>query len=155
MIRQGRLVFLVVGFVVMSWLCWKWFLSPEAHISNTLFAIVDAAESSDTRQLLSHFSEEYVNQHLVGSQSVGDFIRNRLAMVDRLDISLEDLKVDVVSDVATTQFDIVVFALKEGERYLMVGTPFQPVQVKALFIKVGSEWKLSDAVEFSARDPQG
>ena len=154
MIRKGRLAFGVAGFVVISWLCWKWFLSPEADISNTVSAIVYAAESSDTEQLLSHFSQELVNQRLVGGQSVGDFIRHRLSMVDRLDISLEDLKVDVVSNVATTQFDMVVSALKEGERYLIFGTPFQPVQIKALFIKDGSTWKLSEAVEFFARESQ-
>lgn len=133
----GGAAALLVGFFA-----WEWYLSPQARVARFIDRVAGAAEDEDTALLLSSFSPEYSDFRSLDYESLAGLIERGFERVDRLNITIEGVRVEVAGDQATAIFGLTVVAIRGEERYLLVGAPMQPEKLEVELRRESGEWKI-------------
>ena len=142
---RGVRILVVATLVVGSYVSWTAFLSPRARVSRTLDAVAEAAESVRAEEFLEHFETDY-EDYLHGSKEVlAARVRESFPRVDRMNVTLRDLRVEVEGAEAVATFDLTVVAFRGEQRYVALGTPFQPERIRARLRKESVGWRLVGA----------
>ena len=127
----------IVGF----YFSWTMFLSPEARVERTIKATAAAAEEVDAATFLSFFDVSYSDYMHEDRATFAERIADAFARVDRLNVTIQAMDVNV-DDGAAARFELVVVAFRGEDRMVVVGTPFQPELVRATLTGDGSAWKI-------------
>lgn len=142
---MGRNGWAIVGFataLVVSYVAWTWLLSPEARVKNVIHSAAAAAEDVDTETFLSYFAPDY-SDYLHGDRSAfAERVDEAFSRVDRLNVTVQSVDVAVDDEDAAVRFELVVVAFRGDDRFVAVGTPFQPEVVAATMKHDGSSWKI-------------
>jgi hypothetical protein len=129
--------------IVVAYFSWTMFLSPEARVERIIDGAAAAAESVDTAAFLSHFDASY-SDYLHGDRATfAERIEDAFARVDRLNVTVQAMEVEVDGDTATATFELVVVAFRGDDRMVVVGTPFQPEIVIATLAHDGAAWTIA------------
>lgn len=139
---RGRLLLVIVSGLLLGFFAWEWYLSPEARVRRFLARAAKAAEEKDAARLRSCLSTEFSSDRGLDYASLADRVERGFTQVDRLNVTLENARVEVESDSATATFDLTVVAVRGQERYLLVGAPMQPEKLVTQLIREGGEWKI-------------
>lgn len=139
----GLAVALLVGFFA-----WEWYLSPRARVTRTLSSAASAAEEVDADGVLSFLTPDYSDYVHPSREALESRLREGFERLDRANVTLSAIDVEVDGDEATARFDLVVVAIRGEERYVVVGTPFQPEKVTATLVRGPEGWRIQ-AVERS------
>jgi hypothetical protein len=142
-----KLIVVSAAALLVSYLAWEWYLSPQARIEHFLVRIAAAAEEKDTDTLLSAFSQEYSDIRGQNYETLADTIEQGFEKVDRLNITLEAVRSEVAGDEAKASFDLIVVGVRGEERYLLVGRPMAPEKMRVALIKEAGEWKIMEVVQ--------
>lgn len=139
--RNGWAIVGIAAAIVVSYVAWTWFLSPEARVKNVIHSAAAAAEEVDTETFLSYFASDY-SDYLHGERSVfAERVEEAFSRVDRLNVTVQSADVSVDGEDAAVRFELVVVAFRGDDRFVAVGTPFQPEVVSATLTHDGSSWK--------------
>ena len=136
----GIVAFAIV--LVVAFFAWEWFLSPEARVSRTLNAAAAAAEAVDAAGLSSFLAPDYSDYRHADRAAIEKMIASAFERVDRLNVTLRAIDVVVNGDEATARFDLVVVAFQGEDRYVVVGTPFEPEKIESTLKREPDGWKL-------------
>jgi hypothetical protein len=128
--------------LLISFLAWEWYLSPAARVERTLRRAGEAAEEKDTEGLLSCLSRDYSDFRNPDYASLSEQLREGFDRVDRLNVTLKGVRVEVESDQATASFDLTVVAIRGEQRFLLVGTVTVPERLRAELRREEGEWKV-------------
>lgn len=140
--KKGWLIVVGVLAVPLAFFLWEWVLSPEARVTRTLKAVAAAAEAADADEFLSHLSEDYTDYLHPDRETLSERLREGFDRIDRLNVTLSSIDVDASGAEATARFDLVVVAIRGEERYVAVGTPFDPERLTARFEKT-DRWRMT------------
>ncbi len=135
----------IVGFaaaLLLGYVAWDRYLSPEARVRRTLESAAAAAEAVDVEALLSHFSSDYADFMHASRGAFEATTRESFGRVDRLNVTVDTLEIDVEGTEASVTFDAVVVAIRGEERYVVVGTPFEPERLNAHLRREEGGWKV-------------
>ena len=58
--------------------------------------------------------------------------------------SLLAVRAEVEGEVATATFELMVVGIRGEERYLLVGRPMQPENLKVSLVKESGDWKIAE-----------
>ncbi len=139
--KAGAIVGLAAA-LLLGYVAWDRYLSPEARVRRTLEGAAAAAEAVDVEALLSYFSSDYADFMHANRAAFEAMVRESFGRVDRLNATVDTLEVDVEGTEARVTFDAVVVAIRGEERYVVLGTPFQPERLKAHLRRDGGGWKV-------------
>ena len=142
---MGNKGFLVVGFaaaLLVSFFSWEWFLSPEARVKRALSSAAEAAEAVDVDTVLFFVADDYEDFVHPDRSSLEARVRESFERVDRLNVTLKGIEVEVEADRALAKFDLIVVAIRGEERYVVVGTPFEPDKVNATLERSEGAWRI-------------
>lgn len=142
---MGNKGFLVVGFaaaLLVSFFSWEWFLSPEARVKRALSSAAEAAEAVDVDTFLFFVADDYEDFVHPDRSSLEARVRESFERVDRLNVTLKEIEVEVEADRALAKFDLIVVAIRGEERYVVVGTPFEPDKVNATLERSEGAWRI-------------
>jgi hypothetical protein len=128
--------------LLVFYLAWEWYLSPQARIERFLGRAAEAAEEKDTDTLISAFSREYSDFRGMNYETLADLIDRGFEDVDRLNVSLESVRAEVEADEANATFDLIVVGIRGQERYLLIGRPMQPEKIRVELRKESGDWKI-------------
>jgi hypothetical protein len=135
----------IVGFaaaLLFGYVAWDRYLSPEARVRRTLQSAAAAAEAADVEALLSHFSSDYADFTHASRAAFEAMARESFGRVDRLNVTVDTVEIDVEGTEARATFDALVVAVRGEERYVVLGTPFQPERLNAHLRRDGGGWKI-------------
>jgi hypothetical protein len=133
--------------LLVSYLAWEWYLSPQARIERFLGRVAAAAETKDRDRLLSAISPEYSDFRGQTYETLAQTIDQGFAKLDRLNITLEGVRAEVVGNEAKASFDLIVIAVRGQERYPLVGRPMVPEKMRVSLIKEAGAWKIVEVVQ--------
>jgi hypothetical protein len=68
--------------------------------------------------------------------------RESFGRIDRLNVTVDTIEIDVEGTEARATFDAVVVAIRGEERYVVLGTPFEPERLNARLRREGGGWKI-------------
>lgn len=139
---KGWLIVVAAASLLLGFFAWEWVLSPRARIQRTLSAVAEAAEATDVDRFVSHLTEDYHDDLNPTREALADRLREGFARVDRTNVTVSAVDVAAKGDEATVRFDLVVVAIRGEERYVVLGTPFEPEKVTARFVKEADGWKI-------------
>ncbi len=142
---MGNKGFLVIGFaaaLLVSFFSWEWFLSPEARVKRALSSAAEAAEAVDVETFLSFVADDYKDFVHPDRSSLEARLRESFERLDRLNVTLKGMEVEVEADRALAKFDLIVVAIHGEERYVVVGTPFEPDKVNATLERSEGAWRI-------------
>jgi hypothetical protein len=134
-----------VGFaaaLLLGYVAWDRYLSPEARVRRTLESASAAAEVADVDALLSHFSTDYADFMHASREAFEAMARESFGRVDRLNVTVDTVEIEVEGTEARATFDALVVAIRAEERYVVLGTPFQPERLNAYLRREGGAWKI-------------
>jgi hypothetical protein len=140
--RSHQLIVAAGAVLLVSYLAWEWYLSPQARIERFLGRVVEAAEEKDANNLLSAFSREYSDFRGMDYETLTDRIERGFADVDRLNVTLEGVRAEVEGESAKASFDLMVVAVRGQERYLLVGRPMAPEKIRVDLRLESGNWKI-------------
>lgn len=147
---RGVRIVLAAAVVVGAYVAWTSFLSPRARVARTLDAVVEAAETVQADAFLDYFETGYRDHLHASRELLAARVREAFPKVDRMNATLRDLRVEVEGDEAVATFDLTVVAFRGEERFVALGTPFQPERVRARLRRLPAGWRL---VEASREEP--
>ncbi|HSF18090.1 MAG TPA: hypothetical protein VLK65_21315 [Vicinamibacteria bacterium] len=153
--KKGRLIVAVAFAVPIAYFAWEWYLSPQARVTRTLEAAAAAAEKADPDRFLSFVSSSYSDFVHADRETLEDRVRSSFHEVDRFNVTLSNVRVELSGEEATAELDVVVVAVRGEERYVVLGTPFDPERLAARLVKEDG-WKIAgvERPEASALDPE-
>ncbi|HLE71350.1 MAG TPA: nuclear transport factor 2 family protein [Vicinamibacteria bacterium] len=128
--------------LLLGYVAWDRYLSPEARVRRALSAAAAAAEAADVETFLSFFSSEYadfMNPHRAAFEAT---VRESFGRVDRMNVTLDPIEIEAAGTEARATFDAVVVAIRGEERYVVLGTPFEPERLKAHLRREDGGWKI-------------
>lgn len=140
--KNGWAIVGVAAAIVVSYVAWTWFLSPEAQVKNVIHSAAAAAEDVDTETFLTYFASDYSDYLHADRGALADRVDEAFSRVDRLNVTVQSIDVTVDGNSAAARFELVVVAFRGDDRFVAVGTPFQPEVVAATLKHDGSSWKL-------------
>ncbi len=131
--------------LLIGFFSWEWYLSPEARVKGALNAVSAAAEAADTTDFVSFLTLDYSDYRHLDRAAIEKSFATAFEQVDRLKVTIQSAKVEVDANgaKATVRFDLIVVAIKGEERYVVVGTPFQPDKVVATMRREADGWKIA------------
>jgi hypothetical protein len=141
--RSHRLIILVPIVVLVSFLAWEWYLSPQARVERFLQGVSEAAEEKDFETLVDSFSSSYSDFRGLDYDAIADLIEKGFERIDRLNVTIEGVRVEVESESATASFDLKVVAIRGNERYLLVGQPMQGEKLRVELEKESGDYKIT------------
>ena len=139
---KGWLLVAVAAALLFGFFAWEWFLSPRARIQRTLSAVAEAAEATDVDRIVSYLSADYHDYLSPSREALADRLREGFARIDRTNVTVSAVDVVVNGDEAMVRFDLVVVAVRGEERYVVLGTPFEPEKVTASFVRGAEGWRI-------------
>ena len=146
---MGKTGWAIVAFtaaLLIGFFSWEWYLSPEARVKATLNAASAAAAAADAAGFVSFLTLDYSDYRHVDRGALEKSFATAFERVDRLKVTIQSAKVEV-DDAngaeAIVRFDLIVVAIKGEERYIVVGTPFQPDKVVATMRREADGWKIA------------
>jgi hypothetical protein len=140
--------FAIVSFAVVllsSYFLWEWYLSPEARVRRVLESAAASADKADVEALLGHFASDYSDFMHPDRKSFEAMLRESYTRVDRLNVTLKAIEVEVDGDEARATVDAVVVAIRGEERYVVLGTPFEPESLEVELRREDGSWKIRGA----------
>jgi hypothetical protein len=140
--RSHQLIVVAGAALLVSYLAWEWYLSPQARVERFLGRMAEAVEEKDTDSLLSAFSREYSDFRGMDYETLADRIERGFADVDRLNVTLEGVRAEVDGETAKASFDLMVVAVRGQQRYLLVGRPMAPEKIRVDLRKESGNWKI-------------
>jgi malonyl CoA-acyl carrier protein transacylase len=135
----------IVGFaaaLLLGYVAWDRYLSPEARVRRTLEGAAAAAEAADVEALLSFLSSDYADFMHETRSAFEAMARENLGRVDRMNVTVDTVEIDVEQTEARVTFDALVVAIRGEERYVVLGTPFQPERLNAHLKRESEGWKI-------------
>ena len=142
---RGVRILAAAALIVGGYVAWTVFLSPQARVARTLDAVADAAKTVRAETFLEHFDDDYADDFHPTRAALADRVRESFPRVDRMNVTLRDLRVDLEGDEAVATFDLSVVAFRGEQRFVALGTPFQPERIRARLRKGPSGWRLVGA----------
>lgn len=143
--RSHQLIVASGAVLLVSYLAWEWYLSPQARIERFLGRVAAAAEEKDTAALLSSFSREYSDDRGMDYDALAERIEKGFGDVDRLNVSLEGVRAAVEGESAKASFDLMVVAVRGQDRYLLVGRPMAPDKIQVDLRRESGDWRILNA----------
>jgi SnoaL-like domain len=128
--------------LLVAFLAWEWYLSPEARVVRVLEGAAAAAEQKDIEQLLGFLSPDYSGYRNLDYAALAERLREGFDRVDRLNVTVEGIHADVKDDEATASFDLTVVAIRGDQRYILVGTVTEPERLRAHLRRENGAWKI-------------
>ena len=141
--RSHRLIILVPIVVLVSFLAWEWYLSPKARVERFLQGVSEAAEEKNLETLVGSFSSSYSDFRGLDHDAITDLIEKGFERIDRLNVTMKNVRVEFESELATASFELMVVAIRGDERYLLVGQPMQGEKFRVELEKESSDYKIS------------
>jgi hypothetical protein len=130
-------ILLLSGYVL-----WEWYLSPEARVRRTLESAAASAERADVEAFLGRFASDYSDFTHPDRTSFEAMVRESFTRIDRLNVTLKAIDVLVDGDEARARLDAVVVAIKGEERYVVLGTLFEPERLEVGLRRESGSWKI-------------
>ena len=143
--KNGWAIVAFTAALVIGFFSWEWYLSPEARVKGILNAAADAAVAADAEGFVSFLTSDYSDYRHVDRGALETSFATAFERVDRLKVTIQSAKVEVdaAGAEAIVRFDLIVVAIKGEERYIVVGTPFQPDKVVATMRREADGWKIA------------
>jgi hypothetical protein len=135
----------IVGFaaaLLLGYVAWDRYLSPEARVRRTLRGAAAAAEAADVEALLSFFSSDYADFMHPNRAAFEAMVRESFGRVDRLNVTVDPIEIEAEGTEARATFDAVVVAIRGEERYVVLGTPFEPERLEAELKREDGGWRI-------------
>ena len=135
----------IVGFaaaLLLGYVAWDRYLSPEARVRRALFAAAAAAEAVDVVTFLSLFSSDYADFMHPHRAAFEAMVRESFDRIDRMNVTLDPIEIEAAGSEARATFDAVVVAIRGEERYVVLGAPFEPERLKAHLRREGGGWRI-------------
>ncbi len=142
MIPHGKKILLIAAVIVISFFAWTRYLPPEARVTRTLTEAAAAAEVKDVAGFLSYMDDSYLDPYHDDRAALEARVSEAFDRVDRFNITIREIEVDVETDTASATFDLIVVGIKGDQRYLLTGSPIQPRKVTAHLAKKPAGWKV-------------
>ena len=130
--------------LLLGYLVWEGYLSPAARVRSALERAAAAAESADADSFVALLAPDYRDFLHPDRASLEKTLRESFARVDRLNVTLSSVDVAVDDDGAVARFDVVVVAVRGEERYVVLGTPFEPEKLEARLAREEEGWKIRE-----------
>ncbi len=128
--------------IVIFYSSWTGFLSPQARVERAIKSAAAAAENVDAATFLSYFAADY-SDYLHGDRlAFSERVEDAFSRVDRLNVTVQAVEVEVEGEEATARFELVVVAVRGEDRIIALGTPFQPELVVARLQRERSAWTI-------------
>ena len=125
--RSHRLIVAAGAALLVSYLAWEWYLSPQARIERFLGRVVKAAEEKDSGNLIAAFSREYSDFRGMDYETLTDLIERGFTDVDRLNVTLAGVSAEVEGESGRASFDLMVVAVRgRSELDLADGDDIRP-----------------------------
>lgn len=128
--------------LLLGYVAWDRYLSPEARVRRALSAAAAAAEAADLETFLSFFSADYSDFMNPNRAAFEATVRESFGRVDRMNVTLDPIEIEAAGTEARITFDAVVVALRGEERYVVLGAPFEPERLKAHLRREDGGWKI-------------
>jgi hypothetical protein len=128
--------------LLSSYVLWEWYLSPEARVRRALESAAASAERADVEAFFGHFAPDYSDFVHPDRASFEAMVRESFSRIDRLNVTLKGIEVEVDGDEARVRLDAVVVAIKGEERYVVLGTPFEPERLDVELRRENGSWKI-------------
>jgi hypothetical protein len=128
--------------LLSSYVLWEWYLSPGARVRRTLESAAAAAERADVEAFLSHFASDYSDFMHPDRTGFEAMVRESFARIERLNVTLKSFEVVVEGDQSRARLDAVVVAIRGEERYVVLGTPFEPEKLEVELSREKGRWKI-------------
>ncbi len=141
--RSHQLIILVPAVVLISFLAWEWYLSPQARVERFLQGVSEAAEEKDLEQLVGSFSSTYSDFRGLDHAAMADLIERGFERIDRLNVTVEGVRVEFEPEPTTASFELTVVAIRGDERYLLVGQPMQGEKLRVELEKESGDYKIT------------
>lgn len=135
----------IVGFaaaLLLGYVAWERYLSPEARVRRTLFAAAAAADAADLPTFLSFFSSDYSDFMSSNRAAFEASLAESFGRIDRMNVTLDLVEIEVLGAEARVTLDVVVVAIRGEERYVVLGAPFAPERLKAHLRREGGGWRI-------------
>ena len=135
----------VIGFaaaLLLGYIAWERTLSPEARVRRTLDGAAAAAESVDLEAFLSFFSSDYSDLMHPGRAAFEGSLEESFDRVDRMNVILDSIEIEVQGSEARASFGAVVVAIRGEERLVVVGQPFEPERFRADLRREDEGWRI-------------
>jgi hypothetical protein len=132
----------VAAAILVGFFSWEWYLSPTARVRRVLHEAADAAEATDRDRFLSVLSDDYGDFVHHDRGALEERLNEAFARVDRTNVTLSGIDVEVAGSEATAGFDLVVVAVRGEERYVVLGAPFDPERLTATLARGPDGWKI-------------
>jgi hypothetical protein len=133
--------------LLVFYLAWEWYLSPQARIERFLNRVAVAAEETNATKLLSFISRDYSDFRGLDYETLETRMEGGFEGLDRLNVTVGNVRAEVEGDEARARFDLTVVAVRGQERYLLVGAPMQPEKLRVHLRKESGDWKILSAAK--------
>jgi hypothetical protein len=141
--RSHQLIILVPAVVLVSFFAWEWYLSPQAQVERFLHGVSEAAEEKDFERLVGSFSSTYSDFRGLDYAAIADLIERGFERIDRLNVTVEGVRVEFEPEPTTASFELTVVAIRGEERYLLVGQPMKGEKLRVALEKESGDYKIS------------
>lgn len=128
--------------LLLGYVAWDRYLSPEARVRRALFAAAAAAEASDVDTFLSFFSSDYTDFMHPHRSAFENMVRESFGRVDRMNVTLDIIENEASGAEARATFEAVVVAIRGEERYVVLGAPFEPERLESHLRREGGGWRI-------------
>lgn len=128
--------------LLIGYVGWERFLSPEARVRQALFGAAAAAEAVDAVTFLSFFSPKYSDFMNPTRAAFEATVAEGFGRVERMNVTLERIEVEAAGTEARVTVDAVVVAIRGEERFVVLGTPFEPERLRAHLSREDGRWKI-------------
>jgi hypothetical protein len=141
--RSHQLIIGAAALLVVSFFAWEWYLSPTARVERFLQRVAESAEDKDAERLLFSFSTSYSDFRGMDYEAVAELIERGFGQVDRLNVTMEGIRVDFETSPTTASFDLTVVAVRGEKRYLLVGQPMQGEKLRVALERESGDYKIT------------
>lgn len=128
--------------LLLSYLAWDWYLSPHAQVERVLQRAATAAEDKDVEGFLDCVSPDYTGFHNMDYELLLEQLQEGIDRFDRLNVTLRRVLAEVDGSEATASFDLTVVAIRNKQRFIILGTVTQPERLQALLRREQDQWKI-------------
>ena len=128
--------------LLLGYVAWDRYLSPEARVRRALFAAAEAAEAADLPTFLSFFSSDYTDFMNSNRAAFEANLTESFDRVERMNVTLDLVEIEVEGTEAQVTLDAVVVAIRGEQRYVVLGAPFEPERLKSHLRREGGGWKI-------------
>ena len=135
-----------IGLLVF-YLAWEWYLSPQARVERFLNQVAAAAEEANAPKLLSFISRDYSDFRGLDYETLEARMEGGFEGLDRLNVTVGNVRAEVEGHEARASFDLMVVAVRGQERYLLVGAPMQPEKLRVHLRKESGDWKILETAK--------